>query len=215
MHTEDNIPLDDAGEAEQGLLVNDQGTKTLASDKEQYTSFSDTESGGEYSSIETRSWGVTFNTMNVIVGAGVLSMPFCFQTAGWLLGVVILLLTALLTDWSLQLLLLSGDLRGKRSYPNLIGDVLGPTPAFIANILITFLNFGTSIAYLDIIADQLSSWFGIQSRGWALLVVVLFIITPLCMIKNISSLSFTSAMGIGVYSSVSPLFSLLVRRTVH
>ena len=179
------IPLDDAGEAEQGLLVNDSGAKALASDEgEDYTSFAEGDAGTDYGSIESRAWGVTFNTMNVIVGAGVLAMPFCFKTAGWLLGIIIILLTGLLTDWSLQLLLLSGSLCGKRSYPGLIEAVLGPTPAFIANVFITFLNFGTSVAYLDIIADQLSSWFGFGSRGVALLVVVAFIITPLCMIKR-------------------------------
>ena len=195
------IPLDDAGDAERGLLFDNDGAKTAASDEGQdYTSFADNDAAANYGSVESRAWGVTFNTMNVIVGAGVLAMPFCFKTAGWLLGTIILLLTALLTDWSLQLLLLSGNLCGKRSYPNLIEEVLGPVPAFIANILITFLNFGTSIAYLDIIADQLSSWFSDGSRGVALFGVVAIVITPLCMIKNISSLSFTSALGIGVYS---------------
>ena len=49
-------------------------------------------------------WQSWFNAVNALIGVGILSMPFVFAQCGWLGGCVLLVLCALLTNWSGKLL---------------------------------------------------------------------------------------------------------------
>ena len=66
------------------------------------------------------------------------------------------------------------------------------------------MNFGSAVAYMDVIADILGAWGANKTTG--LLLVVLFIIGPLSCIRQIENLKFTSLLGLCIYT----IFGLIV-----
>ena len=109
-------------------------------------------------------------------------------------------LIAVATRWSLWMLSYVGKATGGHKgysevvefYYNVRGG--GATDCFIA-----FLNFGTSIAYLDVLADIFCGWMGPSARVGSLFSVLVFILFPLCSIRTFDQLSFTSVMGTSIY----------------
>ncbi len=145
-----------------------------------------------------------FNTINSIVGVGILSIPFCFKSAGIFLAPVILLLVAVLSDASLQLLVAAGDIAGVRSYSRLASVVFDERSAFAGtavDVCIIVMNFGAAVAYFDVIGDVLEAWFGEKWRALMLFVATMVVILPLSLLRKINSLRFTSYIGIGIYCS--------------
>ena len=54
--------------------------------------------------------------VNCIMGVGVLGYPYCFKSSGALLGTLAMLITAIATRASYQLLLHAAHLSGQRTY---------------------------------------------------------------------------------------------------
>ena len=74
----------------------------------------------------------------------------------------------------------------------------------VSDIFIVTMNFGSAVAYMDVIADILGAWGANKTTG--LLLVVLFIIGPLSCIRQIENLKFTSLLGLCIYT----IFGLIV-----
>lgn len=98
-----------------------------------------------------------FHLVNGILGVGVLGYPFAFKECGALLGVLIVcgILAACL--FSVRLLLVSSQISGKRTYEDIAAHAFGKWGHRVVNFAILVLNLGAIVAYLNIIADVLSS----------------------------------------------------------
>ncbi|KAI9910939.1 hypothetical protein PsorP6_010506 [Peronosclerospora sorghi] len=57
-------------------------------------------------------WGTTFTLTNTILGSGNLTVPFAIAASGWLLGNVIMWSIAMITQYSVHLILSSSDRAG-------------------------------------------------------------------------------------------------------
>jgi amino acid permease len=151
--------------------------------------------------------GVTFNLVNAVVGVGVLAMPFCFREAGLLLGSALLVCIAALTERTLLLLVLSGQIAGAESYSGTALRVFGARAAIGVDVGIILLNFGTAVAYLDVVGDVLFSWSGdCGAKVGLLLLVAIAVVLPLSLIDDLSKLKFVSVAGACVYA----LFAVVV-----
>ena len=160
--------------------------------------------------------GVVFNLMNAVIGVGVLAMPFCFKRAGWFFAPLLLLLVGGLTERSLSLMVRAGDIlrdgddekgagaQTSIGYSATVARCYGPRWGNVSDILIVTMNFGSAVAYMDVIADILGAWGANKVTG--LLLVVLFIIGPLSCIREIENLKFTSLLGLSIYAT----FGLIV-----
>lgn len=83
-----------------------------------------------------------------IVGAGILALPYAVQQAGLLLGLLLIIAGALVTNFSLRLLLACSELARARSYMDLAFITGGPKLAGFTQFIVCMNLFGTSVGYL-------------------------------------------------------------------
>ncbi|KAK3108965.1 hypothetical protein FSP39_019864 [Pinctada imbricata] len=98
----------------------------------------------------------SFNFINSIIGSGIIGIPFAFKQAGFGLGVLLLILTAVITDYSILLLIEAGKLSNSVSYQGVMLVVCGRYGFY----LLTFLQFLypliAMISYNVIIGDTIT-----------------------------------------------------------
>lgn len=98
-----------------------------------------------------------FNSINAIIGVGLLSLPLAFKMSGWIFGLVILTLTAAVTAHT-------GRLLGKCmefdpsliTYSDLAYVAYGPRARVIVSVLFTLELVGACVALVILFADSLN-----------------------------------------------------------
>lgn len=98
-----------------------------------------------------------FNMVNFILGAGVLGYPFCYKACGLVLTTVLVLICLIAAQLSMRLLLMSSQLSGKKTYEELARLSFGRTGQRVMGTCVFMLNLGALVAYVNILADVLSS----------------------------------------------------------
>ena len=142
--------------------------------------------------------GVVFNLPEPVIGVGVLAIRSASSEQG-LIAPILLLVIGALTERSLCLMIKAGDLCGTTGYSDTVAKCYGGSMSFFADIMIVVMNFGSAVAYLDVIADILCAWAGKTAKPWLLLLVTGLLILPLSCIRAVANLKFTSIMGICIY----------------
>jgi amino acid permease len=161
--------------------------------------------------------GPVFNLLNVIVGVGILGLPFVFSQAGLALGFILLVLVALGTAASFSLLLDAAHYHNSFSYEDISEKALGFAWSIGTKIIIILDTFGTLAAFLVVVADSTFQFTNQFTQGSTnllfdkrvLLALNLIIIIPLSLLKNINALAFTSAL------SLLPLVYLIVLQIIE
>ena len=104
----------------------------------------------EWTHVATATLSLTMTA----VGSVVLSLPATFAECGWLAGIAVLLIVALLMDVSL--LFIVGAARSARanSYEDAARALLGPTGGACVEIALVCLVYGSLVSLQIIIADQ-------------------------------------------------------------
>ncbi|CAI8049372.1 Putative sodium-coupled neutral amino acid transporter 11, partial [Geodia barretti] len=86
--------------------------------------------------------GASFNFTNSIIGAGIIGIPAAIRLAGFVPGVILLVLVAVITDYTVLLLIKNGIISNKFSYQEMITEAFG-RPGFwvltITQLLFPFL----------------------------------------------------------------------------
>lgn len=108
-----------------------------------------------------------FNLTNTIVGGGVLALPYAFSACGLLLGVFFLMFVALLSFFSLILLVRTTEFakhRHRSTYREIARLAHGTFGVIVTDIALILACFGAMCSYLVIIADMLvpliANWSG-------------------------------------------------------
>ncbi|KAL0237042.1 hypothetical protein PCE1_000439 [Barthelona sp. PCE] len=142
------------------------------------------------------------NLANSMIGAGLLSFSLFLRLAGLVTGALIMMGLALLSRFTLTLLIRCCvltrryDIKGilKKSFPTGI--------AKIVDFLVGFYGFLFLIAYLLIfgsyLPELLQTWTGNDTsfyfQAWFLkLIALVFVLIPLCMLEDLNALRFASA----------------------
>ncbi|CAF1145485.1 unnamed protein product [Adineta steineri] len=149
--------------------------------------------------------GASYNLINSIVGSGVIGMSYAFRQSGYLAGLVLLGIVAILTDYSTTILLRSGQLAKVTTYQELVYNVLGKF-GFLWLSLVQFLYpFICLISYNIIIGDTVTKvlhrlWptipYIFQDRYTIIFLCSLFVTLPLSLYRNIAKLSQISLAGL-------------------
>ncbi|CAN6214255.1 unnamed protein product [Urochloa humidicola] len=159
--------------------------------------------------------GAVFNLSTTIVGAGIMALPATMKVLGLVPGLVMIVLAALLTDASIELLVRFSRAVGARSYGAAMGDAFGWWGRRLLQVCVVINNVGVMIVYMITIGDVLSGttsggerhygvlegWFGVHwwnGRFFVLLVTTLIVFTPLACLKRIDSLSYTSTISVAL-----------------
>ena len=165
--------------------------------------------------------GSIFTMTSIALGMGCLTLPFQFQTLSFSLSVIIMTLAALASYWSLNIMILSGQKHNKTNYSKLVRLVFGHKFATLFDYIMILYIFGILIAYqvlsnnnIKIVFDLLGSFIyscfialedfskysdfklNILERYYVLYPIMfsisIFILIPLCLIKDISKMRFIS-----------------------
>jgi len=155
----------------------------------------------------------TFNMIATIVGGGVLSIPFAFQEAGIVGGTVLMILAAIITDFSLYILCSCSRRTGAASYGGVALCAFGPGMEFFTTIILLTYLFFVLVGFMVLVADIFTpvimvlltgnanpsesvTIFGFSYRN-VILLALLLMLMPLLLQKDLHSLRHTCYIGFG------------------
>lgn len=159
--------------------------------------------------------GAVFNLSTTIVGAGIMALPATMKVLGLVPGVVMIVVVALLTEYSIDVLIRSTRAGKAVSYGGVVGDAFGRAGRVLLQVCVVVNNVGVLIVYMIIIGDVVSGtsssgehhsgilegWFGTHwwnGRFFVLLVTTLAVFSPLACFKRVDSLRYTSALSVAL-----------------
>lgn len=152
-----------------------------------------------------------FNSTNVLIGVGLLSLPLGIKYAGWLCGMVFLLLSAIITSYTARVLAKCMDVDSSLiTFADLAFVSYGQKARIATSVLFTMELMAACVALIVLFADTLDLLIpGVGVVEWKILCGLLLI--PLNF-APLRLLSFTSVLGIfSCFSSKSQqqLFGIL------
>lgn len=137
-----------------------------------------------------------FNSINVLIGVGLLSLPMGMKYAGWICGMTALLVFSLLTAYTAKLLAKCMDLDPSLiTFSDLAFISFGRNARIATSILFTLELLAACVALIVLFADSLHLLFPslLSLTGWKTFCALLLI--PLNFLP-LRLLSFTSIIGI-------------------
>ncbi|KAM4721315.1 sodium-coupled neutral amino acid transporter 3 [Rhinophrynus dorsalis] len=149
-----------------------------------------------------------FNLSNAIMGSGILGLAYAMANTGVLLFLFLLTAVALLSSYSIHLLLKSSGIVGIRAYEQLGYKAFGTPGKLAAAIAITLQNIGAMSSYLYIVKSELplviqtflnlsektSDWY--LNGNYLVVMVSAAIILPLALMKQLGYLGYTSGFSL-------------------
>ncbi|GAA5929984.1 Avt1p [Sporobolomyces koalae] len=157
-------------------------------------------------------WGQTlFNTVNVLVGVGLLADPLAFAYGGWIIGTLLLVFCALITNYTAKMLAALMRLDPtQHTYADVLISAFGPRSRRWIYALFV-IELGTfSVAAIELFADSLNSLFPRISSN-LFKAASYFILVPTTFLP-LRLLSLTSLLGI--LSSVVLLSVIIADGTI-
>ncbi|KAH7853900.1 hypothetical protein Vadar_007820 [Vaccinium darrowii] len=157
--------------------------------------------------------GAVFNVSTSIIGGGIMSIPATLKVLGVIPAFVSIVMVAVLADVSVEFLMRFTNSGESKTYAGVMYESFGRVGSVAVQICVMVTNFGCLTIYLIIIGDVLSGnqldgaghlgvlqqWFGIywwNTRAFALLFVVVFVLLPLVLFRRVESLRFSSAVSV-------------------
>lgn len=149
-----------------------------------------------------------FNLSNAIMGSGILGLAFAMSNTGIILFIILLVFIAILSAYSIHLLLKSAGVVGIRAYEQLGNRAFGPPGKLLAACIITIHNIGAMSSYLFIVKSELplviqaflgkgentGEWF--LNGNYLIIIVSICIILPLALMKQLGYLGYTSGFSL-------------------
>ncbi|KAG7468625.1 hypothetical protein MATL_G00145070 [Megalops atlanticus] len=159
----------------------------------------------------TSATGAVFIVVNAALGAGLLNFPAAFNTAGGVTSGVVLQMCMLVFIISgLVILAYCSQVSNETTYQEVVRAVCGRVTGVICEVAIAVYTFGTCIAFLIIIGDQLdkliaamahepegelsTAWY--TDRRFTIVLTSVLIILPLSIPKEIGFQKYASALSV-------------------
>ncbi|XP_068602741.1 putative sodium-coupled neutral amino acid transporter 11 [Brachionichthys hirsutus] len=150
----------------------------------------------------------SFNFSNSILGSGIIGLPYALNLAGLPFGVLLLIITAYVTDYSIIVLIKGGNLSGTNSYQSLVQSTFG-FPGFVILTGLQFLYpFIAMISYNITIGDTLTKVFQkipgvgpdhiLAERHFVILLSTAVFTLPLSLYRNIGKLGKASFLSLAL-----------------
>ncbi|XP_019489730.1 PREDICTED: sodium-coupled neutral amino acid transporter 3 isoform X1 [Hipposideros armiger] len=149
-----------------------------------------------------------FNLSNAIMGSGILGLAYAMANTGIVLFLFLLTAVALLSSYSIHLLLKSSGIVGIRAYEQLGYRAFGTPGKLAAALAITLQNIGAMSSYLYIIKSELplviqtflnleeqtSDWY--MNGNYLVILVSATIILPLALMRQLGYLGYSSGFSL-------------------
>ncbi|XP_032385291.1 putative sodium-coupled neutral amino acid transporter 11 [Etheostoma spectabile] len=161
----------------------------------------------------------SFNFINSIIGSGIIGLPYALNQAGLPFGLLLLVFVAFITDYSIILLIKTGNLSGTNSYQSLVQSTFG-FPGFLIVSGLQFLYpFIAMISYNITTGDTLTKVFQripgvgpdhiLAERHFVVLITTLAFTLPLSLYRNIEKLGKVSFLSMVL--TVTILITVIIR----
>ncbi|XP_069417213.1 sodium-coupled neutral amino acid transporter 3 [Ovis canadensis] len=149
-----------------------------------------------------------FNLSNAIMGSGILGLAYAMANTGIILFLFLLTAVALLSSYSIHLLLKSSGIVGIRAYEQLGYRAFGTPGKLAAALAITLQNIGAMSSYLYIIKSELplviqtflnledrtSDWY--TNGNYLVILVSVVVILPLALMRQLGYLGYSSGFSL-------------------
>lgn len=136
-----------------------------------------------------------FNSVNTLIGVGLLSLPLALKYAGWVVGLLFFFLSAIVTSYTAKLLAICLDIDPSLiTYADIAYVSFGPRARIVTGLLFSFELIAANVALVVLFADSLDALI----PGWGVIewkVVCGILLTPLNF-APLRMLSFSSILGI-------------------
>ncbi|CUA66899.1 Vacuolar amino acid transporter 2 [Saccharomyces cerevisiae S288c] [Rhizoctonia solani] len=96
-----------------------------------------------------------FNMANSILGAGIIGLPYAVSQAGFVTGILLLVILAGVTDWTIRLIVRNAKLSGRTSYIDIMGHCYGSSGRAAVSFFQFAFAFGGMCAFGIIIGDTI------------------------------------------------------------
>lgn len=149
-----------------------------------------------------------FNLSNAIMGSGILGLSYAMSNTGIVLFLILLVCIAILSSYSIHLLLKSAGVVGIRAYEQLGKRAFGHPGKILAAVVITMHNIGAMSSYLFIVKYELplviQAFLGLQNNSgqwflngnYLIIIVSVCIIFPLALMRQLGYLGYTSGFSL-------------------
>uniref|UniRef100_A0A8C0YH54 Solute carrier family 38 member 5b n=2 Tax=Cyprinus carpio TaxID=7962 RepID=A0A8C0YH54_CYPCA len=143
-----------------------------------------------------------FNLSNAIMGSGILGLSYAMANTGIILFLVLLTSIAVLSSYSVHLLLRSAGVVGIRAYEQLGKRAFGHPGKILAAVVITMHNIGGKLEFW-VNSNLISKvqlfciffeWF--LNGNYLIIIVSIFIILPLALMRQLGYLGYTSGFSL-------------------
>lgn len=161
----------------------------------------------------------TVNMANSILGAGIVGLPYSMRESGFVAGLALLVGIALLTDWTIRLIVLNAKLSGRGTYIDIMGHCFGQRGRIAVSIFQFVFAFGGMCAFCVVVGDSIPNVLSsvlpflrgtiFSSRRFVIFVCTMAISYPLSLHRNIEKLSKASAVAL--LSMVFIILAVIVR----
>nr|CAJ2475650.1 unnamed protein product [Leishmania braziliensis] len=147
------------------------------------------------------------NLASSSIGAGIIALPYAFNSSGLVMAIFYMVVIAYLTIYSYYLLGQAGTRTGLRNYEQIVRTLLGPGADYFLAFCMWFLSFGGEVSYVISVKDVLTAFLenadstpafllGIWGQRLLTFIVWLVAMLPLCLPKEINSLRYFSCIAI-------------------
>ncbi|KAG8129792.1 hypothetical protein E2320_016464 [Naja naja] len=143
--------LEDGYEEEERISAEQDGFLPNAASKK-FSQFTDV--GDDFEGKTSFGMSV-FNLSNAIMGSGILGLAYAMRNTGITLFVILLICIALLSSYSIHLLLKCAGVVGIRAYEQLGLKAFGHGGKVVAAVIISIHNIGAMSSYLFIVKSEL------------------------------------------------------------
>ncbi|KAH7094204.1 amino acid transporter [Auriculariales sp. MPI-PUGE-AT-0066] len=150
------------------------------------------------------------NMANSILGAGIIGLPYALNQAGFVAGIILLVVLCGVTDWTIRLIVINAKLSGRISYLDVMDRCFGPSGRAAVSFFQFAFAFGGMCAFGIIIGDTIphvirSVFPGIQSipvvsllgnRQFVIALCTIGVSYPLSLYRDIAKLSRASGLAL-------------------
>ncbi|XP_005410305.1 PREDICTED: sodium-coupled neutral amino acid transporter 3 [Chinchilla lanigera] len=149
-----------------------------------------------------------FNLSNAIMGSGILGLAYAMANTGIILFLFLLTAVALLSSYSIHLLLKSSGIVGIRAYEQLGYRAFGTPGKLAAALAITLQNIGAMSSYLYIIKSELplviQTFLNLEEQtlvwylngNYLVILVSVIVILPLALMRQLGYLGYSSGFSL-------------------
>mmetsp|Transcript_18741 Transcript_18741/g.23012 ORF Transcript_18741/g.23012 Transcript_18741/m.23012 type:complete len:464 (-) Transcript_18741:142-1533(-) len=161
----------------------------------------------------------TFNLIATIIGGGVLSLPLAFRACGLVLGTVLMVTSACMTVFSMDLLCFCARRMGSKSYVELTRHAFGRECELATTVLLAVFLWFVIVAYMVLVKDIWTPFFRSffssshpNMSGDTVLLIMIALVSPFFLKHDLHSLRYNCYVG---FFSITILAFALVTRAVQ